>query len=172
MTTIVAYTKFVMNVMFASIRNAVNTLDVCKVKSARTLVTLRFAYHILHAQITRKNVLIVFLIHIVKDMEKYAFWAIVKNAEMNIVIAEMGNVSILIMNAMMEFVSQIFAGIVQAICFALKDCAFRSIQEDLHVRRTVIAWNQTKFAYEIIVLINVYFLINASAITQEIVRKE
>ena len=146
MTTIVAYTKFVMNVMFASIRNAVNTLDVCKVKSARTLVTLRFAYHILHAQIRIKNVLSVFLIHIVKGMEKYAFWAIVKNAEMNIVIAEMGNVSILIMNAMMEFVSQIFAGIVQTIWFALKECALRTNQMDLHVRRIVIARNQTKFA--------------------------
>ena len=146
MTTIVAYTKFVINVMFASIRNAVNTLDVCKVKSARTLVTLRFAYHILHAQLRIKNVLSVFLIHIVKGTEKYAFSAIVKNAEMNIVIAEMGNVSILIMNAMMEFVSQIFAGIVQTIWFALKECALRTNQMDLHVRRIVIARNQTKFA--------------------------
>ena len=128
MTTIVAYTKFVMNVMFASIRNAVNTLDVCKVKSARTLVTLRFAYHICHVQIRIKNVLGVFLIHIVMDMEKYAFWVIVKNAEMKIVIAVMGNVTILIINAKMEFVSQIFAGIVQRIRFALKECAFRSNQ--------------------------------------------
>ena len=80
------------------------------------------------------------------DMEKYAFWVIVKNAEMNIVIAEMGNVSILIMNAMMEFVSQIFAGIVQTIRFALKECAFRTDQTDLHVKRIVIAKNQTKFA--------------------------
>ena len=146
MTTIVAYTKFVMNVMFASIRNAVNTLDVCKVKSARTLVTLRFAYHILHAQIRRKNVLIVFLIHIVKDMEKYAFGAIVKNAEMNIVIAEMGNVSILIMNAMMAFVSHIFADIVPVICFALKECAFQRNQKSLLVKFVMDAKNQTKFA--------------------------
>ena len=146
MTTIVAYTKFVINITFASIRNAVNTLDVCKVKSARTLVTLRFAYHICHVQTRIKNVLSVFLIHIVMDMEKYAFWVIVKNAEMKIVIAEMGNVALLIMNAMMEFVSQIFAGIVQTIRFALKEYAFRTDQKDLHVGRIVIARNQTKNA--------------------------
>ena len=128
MTTIVAYTKFVMKIMFASISIAINTLDVFKVKSARKLVTLRFAYHIRHVQTRIKNVHGVFLIHIVVDVEKCAFWVIVKNAEMKIVIAVMGNVTILIMNAMMEFVSQIFAGIVQRIRFALKECAFRSNQ--------------------------------------------
>ena len=62
------------------------------------------------------------------DIAKYAFWGIVKNAKMKIVIAKKGNVSILITNAMMAFVSQIFADIVQAICFALKESAFQRAQ--------------------------------------------
>ena len=62
------------------------------------------------------------------DIAKYAFWGIVKNAKMKIVIAEKGNVSILITNAMMAFVSQIFADIVQEICFALKESAFQRTQ--------------------------------------------
>ena len=74
MTTIVAYTKFVMKIMFASISIAINTLDVFKVKSARKLVTFRFAYHIRHVQTRIKNVHGVFLIHIVVDVEKCAFW--------------------------------------------------------------------------------------------------
>ena len=80
------------------------------------------------------------------DIKKCAFWGIVKHAKTKIAIAEKGNVSILIMNAAMAFVSQVFAGIVQTICFALKECAFRTDQTDLHVKRIVIAKNQTKFA--------------------------
>ena len=78
------------------------------------------------------------------DIEKYAFPDIVKNANMKIVIAAKGNVASLIMNAIMAFVSQIFAGIVQKICFALKECAFRQL--GLHVKIIMDARSQTKFA--------------------------
>ena len=57
-------------------------------------------------------------------IKKCAFWGIVKHAKMKIAIAEKGNVSILIINAAVAFVSQIFADIAQTTCFALKACAF------------------------------------------------
>ena len=78
------------------------------------------------------------------DIEKYAFQGIVKNAKMKIVFADKGNVAILIMNAMMAFVSHIFADIVPAICFALKECAFHQL--GLHVKIIMDARSQTKFA--------------------------
>ena len=80
------------------------------------------------------------------DIEKYAFQGIVKNAKMKIVFADKGNVAILIMNAMMAFVSHIFADIVPVKCFALKECAFQRNQKSLHVKFVMDAKNQTKFA--------------------------